>query len=1054
MIALTPRDTNSLLISLNIIRRTFLVFFTITWLIVTLAAQDDKGITSLEPGKPIERELAGDQAHSYSIALTAGQYLHVVVEQKGIDVVVALFTPDGKKVAEVDSPNGKQGPEPISVLSGAAGNYRLEVRSLEAHAEAGRYQAKVEELRAAKLQDKSRIAAQQALAEGAQLASEGTSGSLRKAINKYQEALPVWRSANDRAKEAETLNSIGAIYDSVGEKQKALDFYNQALQLRRAVGDRRGEAVLLNNIGLVYDSLGEKQKALDFYSLALPTLRAVGDRSNEAVTLNNIGGVYDSLGERQKGLDFYNQALQLRRADGDRRGEAVTLNNIGGLYDSLGESQKALDYLNQALLLIRAVGNRRGEAGLLSNIGRVYDSLGERQKALEYLNQALPLIRAVGDRKVEAYTLTFIGGVYDSLGEKQKALDYYKQALPLERAVGDRSGEANTLASFATVERDRGNLIEARAQIEAALTIVESLRTKIASQELRSSYFATVQKYYDFYIDLLMRLHRQQPSAGLDGAALQASERGRARSLLEILTEANSDIRQGVDSKLLERERSLQQQLNAKAQQQTRLLNSKHSEDQANTIAKEIEALTTDFQQVEVQIRQTSPRYAALTQPQPLTPQQIQASVLDADTLLLEYALGEDKSYLWAVTPASITSYELPKRAEIEEAARQVYALVSDEKQWRESGRRAGRGLTTGKAQASTNSEALTRLSQMIIAPVAAQLGRKRLLIVSDGALQYIPFGALTTPAVGKTKPVPLIVAHEIVGLPSASTLAILRREGAGRTPAPKAVAVLADPVFEKNDVRVKLKTQTASAEGAVAMLTVAGDASAAATLSPDVAPASRTRILTQSFSESTRDTSARGPGRIPRLPGTRREAKQILALVTPALRKESLDFEASRTTATSDALSEYRYVHFATHGFLNSLHPELSGIVLSLVDANGKAQDGFLLAHEIFNLKLPAELVVLSACQTGLGKEIKGEGLVGLTRGFMYAGAPRVVVSLWNVSDEATAELMTRFYRGMLKEKLRPAAALRAAQVSLMKERAWESPFYWAAFTIQGEWR
>jgi CHAT domain-containing protein len=193
---------------------------------------------------------------------------------------------------------------------------------------------------------------------------------------------------------------------------------------------------------------------------------------------------------------------------------------------------------------------------------------------------------------------------------------------------------------------------------------------------------------------------------------------------------------------------------------------------------------------------------------------------------------------------------------------------------------------------------------------------------------------------------------------------------------------------------------------------------------------------------------------RIPRLPGTRREAAAITALVPTTERKQALDFEASRVTATSEELSQYRIIHFATHGLLNSQHPELSGIVLSLVDAQGKPQDGFLRLHEIYNLKLPAELVVLSACQTGLGKEIKGEGLVGLTRGFMYAGAARVMASLWKVDDRATAELMKQFYQGMVKDGLRPAAALRAAQVAMWKQQRWQEPYYWAAFVLQGEWK
>ena len=186
----------------------------------------------------------------------------------------------------------------------------------------------------------------------------------------------------------------------------------------------------------------------------------------------------------------------------------------------------------------------------------------------------------------------------------------------------------------------------------------------------------------------------------------------------------------------------------------------------------------------------------------------------------------------------------------------------------------------------------------------------------------------------------------------------------------------------------------------------------------------------------------------------SRREADLIAALASRGRPLKALDFEASRATATSPELGQYRILHFATHSLLNNQQPELSGIVLSLVDKQGRPQDGFLRLYEIYNLKLEADLVVLSACQTALGKEIKGEGLVGLTRGFMYAGTPRVVASLWKVSDEATAELMKRFYQKMLKDGLRPAAALRAAQVSMLKEKPWTPAYYWAGFVLQGEWR
>jgi CHAT domain-containing protein len=189
------------------------------------------------------------------------------------------------------------------------------------------------------------------------------------------------------------------------------------------------------------------------------------------------------------------------------------------------------------------------------------------------------------------------------------------------------------------------------------------------------------------------------------------------------------------------------------------------------------------------------------------------------------------------------------------------------------------------------------------------------------------------------------------------------------------------------------------------------------------------------------------------RLLSSRDEAEAITSLA-PASALKALDFNASRPTALSDQIGQYRIVHFATHGLLDSMRPELSGLVLSLVDENGKEQDGYLRLNEIYNLKLNADLVVLSACQTGLGKEVRGEGLVGLTRGFMYAGTPRVAASLWQVNDAATAELMKRFYRGMLKDSLRPAAALRAAQLEMMSRPAWKSPYFWGAFVMQGEWK
>jgi CHAT domain-containing protein len=503
-----------------------------------------------------------------------------------------------------------------------------------------------------------------------------------------------------------------------------------------------------------------------------------------------------------------------------------------------------------------------------------------------------------------------------------------------------------------------------------------------------------------------MQLHQQNPSQGYDAKALHASERARARSLLELLTEAGAKIRQGVNPQLLQQEQNLQQQLNAIENKRYQLTQGNYTQQQLDQLKAQSESLINQLKELEAKIRITSPRYANLKYPQPLTLQQIQEKVLDEDTLLLEYSLGKERSYLWAVTKNSITSYILPSESKIAEIAQP----------WREINQ-------------STSVESGLPLSEILLKPVASQLGNKRLLIVGDGLLQYIPFAALPIPSKPNT---PLLVEHEIVTSPSASTIAIQREQLQNRPTVAKTIAVLADPVFTSDDPRLTSASRPL-ARGAIG------------------------ETLNQSaLTRAARNLGiGEGPKAYGRLQYTRTEAEKILALVPDNnQRLQALDFQASLEEAKNPHLSQYQIVHFATHGLLDSVNPELSGVVFSLFNQQGKNQDGFLRLHDIFNLNLPAELVVLSACETGLGKETKGEGLVGMTRGFMYAGARRVVVSLWSVNDASTSELMTRFYQPILKGGKNPIIALREAQLEMWKSGKWQSLYYWGAFTIQGDWR
>ena len=780
------------------------------------------------------------------------------------------------------------------------------------------------------------------------------------------------------------------------------------------------------------------RQAIEKWQEALVLWQKAGDKSGEAITLSYIGAVYSDLGDKQQALKYYNSALPLIKQVGDKAGEARTLNNIGKVYSDLGDKQSALKYFNSALPLIKEVGDKAGEARTLNNIGAVYSALGDKQQALKYYNSSLPLKKQVGDKAGEATTLNNIGAVHSDLGDKQQALKYLNSALPLNKQVGNKAEEAATLGHIANLERSRGNLQAARTNVEAAIKIIEELRTKIDRQELRTSYFATVQGHYKFYIDLLMELHKKDPSQGYDALALHYSDRSRARSLIELLTEANAKILKGANPELIQQERSLRQQIDARDTLRQNLANSPNQNDLTKAsiqkLTTEIENLLSQHQELQAKIRTTSPEYAKLTNPDPekdiLKLPQIQQQ-LDKDTVLLQYSLGKERSYLWAVTPTSMQAYTLPGSKEIEKVAEKFHQDLQ-------------------QATASNLAiESAKQLSQLILAPVADKLSGKRLVIVADGALQTIPFGALAdlTPqqtslqrkgeqgtlpspsrggAGGEVKYQPLMVNHEIVNLPSASTIAIQRQKLANRKPAPKALAILADPVYSATDERVTGKPANNQL-------------------------GSELEIERSALARSARSLKRNGWDR---LPYTAQEAKAILTLIPPATSLQAMSFDANYDWATSSALNQFRILHFATHGFVNQEQPELSGIVLSLIDKKGNPISGHLRLGDLFNQDYPAELIVLSACETGLGKNVNGEGLVGLTRGLMYAGAARVMVSLWQINDKGTSTLMQEFYKEMLQQGKTPPEALRAAQRKLWENPEWRSPYYWAGFTVQGEWR
>lgn len=1029
-IAVKTRNNRSLAICLTIISTIILItckLHTISLIGVSAASYSNQfqsqNTNTLTPGEVIECELVGEVVHRYQFSLPSRNYLRLSVEQKGVAIVSSLFGSDGEKLIEADY-LGKKSLSVIAPLAeGKPSTYRVEIRARARgnhQGQSGRYIIRIEEQRLAMPRDTDRVKAERMVAEATQLSRQNVQGRevTRRILEQYRAALPLWRT--------------------------------QPVQR----DDRREESRTLYLMALRQQDLGENQEALESYLQSLEIARSEFDQERESLTLSGLGTLYFTLGDKRKAIDCYDSALRLMQAQCDRAVEAGTLVNLGIAYKALGENSKAMEFYQIALVASRAIGDQELEAATLTNLARLYDLTGDKAGAVGLYRQALPLWRGLGNTGGEAVTLKNLGALHESVGRREEALDYYRRALILNQVAGDLSREAHIRGDLARVERDKGNFKASRSEIEQALAFFDSQRQQILNPELRALFAATNQRYYEFYIDLLMQQHEQQSAASLVGkvepegdmaTAFLASEGARTRALADLIAEARIDLREGVSPTLLEREHDLGQELTIRKAERVALQRKKAKPAEIEAVVQEIVRLDTDYEQTQNEIRKANPRIAALTHPVPLGLAEVQSQLLDTNSMLLEYSLGQEHSYVWAVSHDKVRVVRLPARAEIEAQAVKFYDLLTARSQTIKFETPVQKQRRVAQATLELDKVAAS-LSRTLLEPIAETLGQKQLLVVADGILNYIPFGALPEPdrkpgRVGEVRagekaqvrPVaaePLLVKHEIINLPSATVLAELRRELPLRKAPTKDLAVVADPVFSRMDDRLNFSKNSPDEEVANA----------------------KTQPLAMLLDNVMRSPTERDARDLSRLPYSRLEAVKIAALAPEKRRLLALDFQANRSLVTDGLLSPYRYVHFATHGLLNSQSPELSGLVLSLVNDRGEPQLGVLRLGDIYKLNLSAELVVLSACRTGLGKEVRGEGVMGLTRGFMHAGVPRIIASLWSVDDAVTSELMTRFYRELMSGKQTPATALRSAQLSLRKGKQWRSPYYWAAFTLQGE--
>lgn len=993
-----------------------------------------------------EKSLGGGETHRYAVPMAAGEFCRFSVDQRALDLAVALVDSAGQRELDQDNPTGRVAPEQLSVVAAEAGTYFLEVRAVSESAPPRSYRLTTEVCRPATDEDRRQAARDRDLAAADRLYDQGTADAFTAALDTYRTLLAA-------GSEPLILYRIGLTQLRLNRPAEARTVWQDALALARKGGDRRVEAGLLNQLGRAGRVLGEGAAAAESFGAALILWQELRDPGSEASTLNNLALLQQGLGQPEAALTSYQRALALYRQEGNRVLAATVLNNLGGLLDLLGRLPEAIDHYEQALALARELEQKNAEADVSNNLGAAYSQVGQPREAIEHYTTALAGFRALGDRRREAAALNNLGHLLLDLGSPEEARELLRQAFPLRQAM-EPGGEALFLSNLGRAERDVGHFDRAVELYNQALAVARQGGDRLAEATVLNSLgFLHLTRRRPAAAEPLLAqalaLGRELGDASAEGLAERALgqlrlQQGKPEAAAEAfaaalrLAEATGDVaEQG--RVLLERARGERERGElaaartdlASALERVESLRSELSGDRLRAAhfaaVREIYELYIDvlmqlgeprlafaaaerararglldvLSQTRVELRSGDPallaeelrlrREIASRASRPKGKNEVTALLAQYQLVDARLQAGDPR---WEGLRQPELGVEEVQRDLLKPGTLLLEISLGEPRSYlwavSSSGFRAyplpGRGRIEALAR-----QVHAALEQPQGDPKAvAELGRLLLgplaPLPRDARLVVVPEGTLLYVPFAALSPrpgaPPLIESHEVVQLPSAAVLRAIRKAAAGRPRPPGAAVVLADPAF--------------------------------------------------------------GP-ELPRLPWSRREAEVLISQAGKRDVLSALGTKATRELALSPRMQRFRILHFATHGVLDTRHPELSALALS---------QGSLRLQDIYQLQLRADLVVLSGCETALGQRLRGEGLIGLTHGFLYAGAAQVMASLWAVQDRATAELMQRFYRALFHDGLRPAAALRAAQRSLRSQPQWRDPHFWAAFVLQGDWQ
>ena len=829
------------------------------------------------------------------------------------------------------------------------------------------------------------------------------------ALKSWENALKISREIGYRVGESHSLNNIGLFYGQLGEYQKALEYYQQSLNIAKEIHDRAGISQSLGNMGLIYASLGEYPKALEYHQQSLNIAKEMHDRVSESKSLNNLGIVYEYLGEYRKALEYYQQSLTIKKEIRDRYSESQSLHNIGNVYTRVGEYQKALDYYQQSLTIKKEIRDRYGESQSLNNLGNVYDNLGQYEKALEYYQQSLIIAKEIHDRAGESKSLNNIGLIYDTLGEYQTALEYYQQSLTITKEIRDRVGVSQSLHNIGLLHDRVGKYQEALEYYQQSLTITQEIRDRAGeSQSLNNiglvynslGEYQKALEYYQKSLTITKEIHDHA------GQGISLGNIGKTYADLKNYLESEKYLLASLD--VLDSLRS-----GLKDQDKVSIFETQISSYYA--LQSVLVAQNKTEQALEVSERSRARAFIELlssrlgnTSIKPPTLAQIKDIAKKENATLVEYSIIGNKLLIWVIEArGKITLRQVDLKsqnlAQIAEKGRVAAALGRarsselENRKISELVRGTREDVSTSSKPSQPTIRNLQQLYQLLIQPIDDLLPKNpdaHVIFIPHQSLFLVPFAALQD-AQGKY----LVEKHTLLTATSIQQLELSHQ-----------LLLKNQPTNPPNSLVVGIPRKSV----------ILGN------------PSPMPKVIYRDGTSEQLDT----------LKGAEEEAKTIAKI----LKIEPLIGNQATKTKILAQMSDAKIIHLATHGLLNDLGTGIPGV---LAFAPSGKDNGLLTSSEIFDLKLNASLVVLSACNTGRGK-LTGDGVIGLSRAFLSAGVPSIIVSLWAVNDASTAFLMTQFYHHWQEEKMDKAQALRQAMLSTIKQ--YPKPGNWAAFTLIGE--